>query len=81
MTGGNAQGGKGCCSEGFSLAAEVLALLPVGEQLDLHGALRACVPGLQVRLWLAPVRDVGSGEWERDGAQTGFVLGCDWGGA
>lgn len=52
-------------------------LLLVGEQLDLHDALGACVPGLQVRLWLAPVRGVGSGEWKRGAAQTGFVLGCD----
>ena len=78
MTGGNAQGGRECCAKWFSLAAEVLALLPVGEQLDLHSALRACVSGLQVSLWLAPIRGVGSVEWKRDGAQTGFVLGCDW---
>lgn len=70
--------GEECCYEWFSLAAEVLTLLPVGEQLRLHGALCACVPGLQVRLWLAPVRGVGSGEWKRDGAQMGFVLRCDW---
>lgn len=81
MTGGNAQRGEECCSTWFSFAAEVLALLPVGEQLDLHSAPCACVPGLQVRLWLAPLQGVGIGEWKRDGAQTDFVLGCNWRGA
>lgn len=50
----------------------------MGEQLDLHGASCACIPDLQAKPWLAPVRGAGRGEWKRDSAQTDFVLGCDW---
>lgn len=67
MTEGNAWGKRSAYSELVLLATEVLALLV----LDLHGALHACVPGGQIRLWLAPVRGVGSGEWKKEGTQTG----------
>lgn len=54
----NAWAKRSAYLELFLLATEVLALLV----LDVHRALRAYVPGGQIRLWLAPVRGVGSEE-------------------
>lgn len=76
------------CSEGRRVLFHVVFIRSRGAGTAVGGRAAgppqcpgACVPGLQVRLWLAPLQGVGIGEWKRDGAQTDFVLGCNWHGA
>lgn len=52
-----------------------------GTAAGHNGVLPACVPGFQARPCPSPVVGMVNGEWKKDGAQIGFVMGCRWKGA